>query len=586
MRARLLVLAVLALSALAIALAAPPYRWVGVGQLVLTAAAAAWRPQAAARWAVANTTVIIALAILVACRLPLMLVACLVLTWLAVFRAWTAQGDGGLQVILLLALLQGILCTRLIPGEATQWIFVGLILMGAMALARIQQRSTPLMLLALGLGIVSLGAGRMVPGQSEEDAEDVQEVGFSREVSLGDLGPLHDDLTLLAQLRTEASLPEEVYLRGVILDRFTGSSWVSSTPPEHTPAPPAGDGALHQHRLLLAPLTEGVLLGVPSVVEMAGDGVDVWRDHVGTWRYIGPVQPVAYTTWSAETVAPDPLQEPGRWLGLPAEMDPRIRSLAAQLAQEASVGQLGQVGYTEAWLRENYTYTRLPVASTERQALSDFLFDSRAGHCEYFATALAVLLRAQGLAARVVTGVRGVEQTPEGVRMFRQRDAHAWVEVFRDGQGWVGVDATPPELRTPPPLRRAPSGLSAGAGGGVGPVWTRLAAGLAGLGVLGGAIVLARHRRQDPLLRRYQQARRLIVRRGWKVPPSLPPVAAGEWLVEQAGERGRPLGTIARLLYQSRYGGHEPAALIPSADEALQGLRKLPYRSGRREDST
>lgn len=573
----MLTLTVLAISGLAVALAPPPYRWVGIGQLVMTAAAAARQPHAAERWAVAHTTVVIALAILIACRLPMMLIACLVLAWLAIFRAWTASQDSGLQVILLLAFMQATLCTPLLAAAVSPWIFAALILLGPVALASIQQRSPPIMLLALGLGVVSLGTGWLVPETEQKAQAQVQGVGFSREISLGELGPLHDDLTLLARLRTAASLPEEVYLRGVILDRFTGSSWISSAPPEPAPASVVWDGALQQHQLVLAPLTEGVLLGVPSVVEMeGGEGVSAWRDQFGTWRYTGPVPTVSYTTWSAKRVATEPLQRPGRWLGLPAEMDPRVRSLAAQLAAEGPSDRLGQVRHVEGWLRDNYTYTRLPADDTARQALSTFLFDSRAGHCEYFATALAVLLRAQGIAARVVTGVRGLEQSEDGERLFRQRDAHAWVEVYLDGQGWVGVDATPPELRRPAQQ------MVGEAATGDAPIPRGLfcvTVGLAALAALGGGLELARRQRQEPLLLRYRRARRLVARRGWDIPPSLPPAAAGDWLVAHAGGQGQPLVEIAELLYQSRYGGLKPAARITTADEALQRLRKLSHRS-------
>ncbi len=90
----------------------------------------------------------------------------------------------------------------------------------------------------------------------------------------------------------------------------------------------------------------------------------------------------------------------------------------------------------------------MPDAQRARQPLPAFLFESRAGHCEYFATALAVLLRSQGLPTRLVNGFHGGEYNElGGFWVLRQRDAHSWVEVYigdGDGEGaWVLLDATP-----------------------------------------------------------------------------------------------------------------------------------------------
>jgi transglutaminase-like putative cysteine protease len=74
--------------------------------------------------------------------------------------------------------------------------------------------------------------------------------------------------------------------------------------------------------------------------------------------------------------------------------------------------------------------------------VSNFLLDKRAAHCEYFASAAAVLLRCVGVPSRYVVGYYAHESDGDGL-IVRQRDAHAWTECYIDGVGWVAVDATP-----------------------------------------------------------------------------------------------------------------------------------------------
>jgi transglutaminase-like putative cysteine protease len=575
--ARSLVLLALAVGALALALCPGPHRLVGLTQLALVAAAAVWGPRPSERWALAHGTFLISLAILVAARLPLALVASLVLGWLSIHRAWTATTPRALQVGLLLAVLEGVLCTRLGRPAGLGALFGVLMVLGPLALARIQQRGRGPLLLAAAIGLASLALGALAPRPTNPQPPSARAVGFSRDIALGDLGPLHDDPTFLAQITADVPLSDELYLRGVILDRFTGGGWISSAPEQALPPRDLSAVSAITHEVTLAPLTGGVLLGPPQLVGVTGQGgLEVWRDLFGTWRHTGPLRAVRYAAHSSHEPLAEPLLGSGRWLGLPADLDPRIRSLAARLKADAPDGRAAQVEATVRWLRENYTYTRLPEPETERQALSVFLFDSRQGHCEYFATALAVLLRAQGVEARVVTGVRGGEAV-EGGRLMRQSDAHAWVEVHDPERGWVGVDATPPALREPPELPQVRSAALLSGTQRQALSWTELALALAGL--VAGGVAWRRRRQADPLVRRYQQARRLVARRGYTIPDALPPVAAGDWLVAHAGDAGRPLVVLAALLYRHRYGGAPVDEVEAEAHAALRLLRRLPRRS-------
>ena len=125
---------------------------------------------------------------------------------------------------------------------------------------------------------------------------------------------------------------------------------------------------------------------------------------------------------------------------LPENLDPRVPALAAQIV--GNVTEPLQVGaLLERWLQSKLTYT-LELPGEVEDPLSDFLFARKEGHCEHFATALAVLLRTRGVPARVVGGFFGGERIGERF-VVRAGDAHAWVEAYSPVRGWVTFDATP-----------------------------------------------------------------------------------------------------------------------------------------------
>lgn len=124
----------------------------------------------------------------------------------------------------------------------------------------------------------------------------------------------------------------------------------------------------------------------------------------------------------------------------PPNLDPRVSQLAAQIAGGAT--EPAEVaGRLERWLRRNRTYT-LELPGEVEDPLADFLFVRKEGHCEHFATALAVMLRSRGVPSRVVGGFFGGERIGERY-LVRGGDAHAWVEAYSPVRGWMTFDATP-----------------------------------------------------------------------------------------------------------------------------------------------
>ena len=141
-------------------------------------------------------------------------------------------------------------------------------------------------------------------------------------------------------------------------------------------------------------------------------------------------------------------QDVAPYLQLPEGLDPRFRSLARRAASGA--GPEDPIRAAEAvarTLRSEYRYTLDLRGTSDERPLEDFLFRTRAGHCEFFSTAMTLLLRAQGIPARNVTGFLGGRRNRFGMDgafyTVAQSDAHSWVEVYVDGLGWVAYDPTP-----------------------------------------------------------------------------------------------------------------------------------------------
>lgn len=128
---------------------------------------------------------------------------------------------------------------------------------------------------------------------------------------------------------------------------------------------------------------------------------------------------------------------------LPDDLDPRVLELARQVAGGAS-DPVVIAERLRSFLLENFRYTLDQPSALAPKPLAAFLLEARAGHCEYFASAYALLLRANGIAARVIGGFQGgAWDATDDVVVFTGRNAHAWVEWFLPGAGWITDDPTP-----------------------------------------------------------------------------------------------------------------------------------------------
>ncbi|HEV3030931.1 MAG TPA: transglutaminaseTgpA domain-containing protein [Polyangia bacterium] len=214
-------------------------------------------------------------------------------------------------------------------------------------------------------------------------------------------------------------------------------------------APPAGASSTLQ----LAPRWSGEvgLRLAPPGAPLVGDSPEVGHSELRTApgvRYVAysrqaalPAPGAGDTPLAAATPANDSLRA---YLQLPATLPPRVSALARQLAGPGGA-PVRQIDAVVSWLRATHAYTlRLPRPTPGLDPVESFLFDTPEGHCEYFATATALLLRAVGIPTRYVNGFLGGEWNEVGHYVaVRDNRAHSWVEAFVPGAGWVRVDATP-----------------------------------------------------------------------------------------------------------------------------------------------
>ncbi|HBB96738.1 MAG TPA: hypothetical protein DC054_15270 [Blastocatellia bacterium] len=299
-------------------------------------------------------------------------------------------------------------------------------------------------------------------------------IGFSDNVTLGEIGRLKGNDEIFMHVRVENSNaipPAGLRWRGVALDEFTGRSWKKSRLAERWEKAEADRNNLFKigttadlarlttQMFFLEPVDTPALFGAPRIVGVQGQIPFVQVDAENSIQTQAHDQErIVYKIYSdttepsATVLRADPLQYPaaaGRYLQLPANIDRRIEALAHKVTANAGPDGYDKARAIESYLRDNYVYS-LDLKATGEEPLSDFLFRVRAGHCEYFATAMAVMLRTQGVASRLVNGfLPGEYNSAAGAYTVRQSDAHSWVEAYFPQTGsWVTFDPTPPAGRT------------------------------------------------------------------------------------------------------------------------------------------
>jgi len=291
-------------------------------------------------------------------------------------------------------------------------------------------------------------------------------VGFSNEVNLGATGSLASDPTPVMRVEPlDGANLAGLHWRGVALYYFEGRRW-SAPQPGARVLTSQGQG-LHlgherrvdegrrlRYRVTLEPLATDALFLAGQPEQVQGRFKRLVFTETGDLHV--PDAPSQGLRYEAQTWLPDRdrlrpsdvielsserFQQ--RYLQLP-QLDPRVGELKDRIVDGAR-RPLRKARRIEAYFKEQFGYALELPSEEHDDPLAHFLFERREGHCEYFATSMALMLRQEGIPSRIVNGFYGgVRNELTGMQVLRSADAHSWVEAYIPGYGWLEFDPTPP----------------------------------------------------------------------------------------------------------------------------------------------
>lgn len=342
----------------------------------------------------------------------------------------------------------------------------------------------------LVFGIVALGIllffilPRTSAGYLNALAQNNQFVtGFGNDVELGQIGEIKQSSSVVMHIQIAGDSSggfSNLKWRGVALGLFDGRRW-SNPPSTRTPIHRSADGYFHalqpqasdaisgnhaahstsrnygrsyiRYRVLMEPIGTNVFFLAPTGIGIAGRYRLLSADDAGSlMTYEEPIS--AYDAYSdlAQPSAMDLRNAQGEinpdikldYLQLP-HLDPRVPALAQQVTA-SSANAYDKASAIESYLSAHYAYTLKLSKTLPRDPIAEFLFERKQGHCEYFASAMALMLRTLGIPSRVVNGFRGAQfNDVTGSYIIRASEAHTWVEAYFPGYGWTTFDPTPPD---------------------------------------------------------------------------------------------------------------------------------------------
>ncbi|HXG92639.1 MAG TPA: DUF3488 and transglutaminase-like domain-containing protein [Blastocatellia bacterium] len=305
--------------------------------------------------------------------------------------------------------------------------------------------------------------------------------GFSDKVSLGDVASIKKSQRIVMRVQLNTAPPKYLRWRGVALERYDGRSWsvwsiekriqelkqgriISGESSEKEAASdyvyplgeqPRARPTLIEQKIFLEPLQTPVIFAAQRAIRFSGPVAALNKDTF-TSALSSPFIKgrMAYTVVSdvsqpseqelkldSPALAPEQIRQ--RYLQLPRRIDPRIAQLAREITRNAP-SPYDKVRAIESFLRTQFQYS-LDLKPTTGDPLAEFLFETREGHCEYFATAMVIMLRTLDIPARIVNGFQmGEYNDVSNLYTVRESDAHSWVEAyFPHSDSWIEFDPTP-----------------------------------------------------------------------------------------------------------------------------------------------
>lgn len=262
---------------------------------------------------------------------------------------------------------------------------------------------------------------------------------LSERVAPGSAASVGEGTSLAFRAETAKLATPQPYWRAVVFNILDGSSW------RRDPNPPAEErGELvadHPQTIFLEPGGSRFLIGLDLPVKFLPFRGKRAPDHAYELA-TPPSRRTSYEVRSAlvDAIPVTRLSDRDYYLRLPPDIPPRTRELAASVRSTAR-SDSGRIVALSNWFRAgNFSYSRSNLP-TGRDSLETFLFKQRKGHCEFFASSFATILRAAGVPARLVGGYLGGDYNElGGYYLVTGNMAHVWVEAFVEGTGWLRID--------------------------------------------------------------------------------------------------------------------------------------------------
>ncbi|MDH4231755.1 MAG: DUF3488 and transglutaminase-like domain-containing protein [Nitrospirota bacterium] len=332
------------------------------------------------------------------------------------------------------------------------------------ALGRISIRK-PVVLISLLTLFITIVIFVLVPRTTHKflgksHAKGIKTTGFSEKVDFGSYGIVKLDPTVIMRVEMDRDVPS-LYWRGLALDYFDGSSWRNTREAKYRIGRSEDEfrvdrcerGRTVEQRIYLEPIDSDIIFGLPKVCTLRVEGYYLLSDH-GNGMYMRgkSSRRVKYSIYSMAGESYGGTRE-NRYLQLPQGTE-RIKALAENITAGTASDEQRAVMIAQ-YLKNNYTYSlEISVPPVRVSPVEDFLFNTKKGYCEHYATSMVMMLRSLGIPSRIVNGYYGGEKNEYGGYIIvRQSNAHSWVEALIGGR-WERFDPTPESLV------QQPSGLA------------------------------------------------------------------------------------------------------------------------------
>lgn len=275
---------------------------------------------------------------------------------------------------------------------------------------------------------------------------DRAKTGFTDRVRLGEVSNIQEDASIVFRANMEKVEENVLYWRGIALDHFDGTSWRSLEKRLFVPNTRTRiEGKRIRQVIYLEPYQNVYLFGLDKPVFISTRFVKKYDDlSYSSSIYIDRRMRYEVLSIIGDLIEEEDVDEE-RYLQVPGNISSKIVDLVNSITRGKD--RTEKIGSLYAFLHNGdfkYSMQNLPLS---KNPLETFLFDSKYGNCEYFASTFAIMLRIAGIPSRVIGGYRGGYYNDVGqYYLIPQKNAHVWVETFLPQKGWLRYDPTPASL--------------------------------------------------------------------------------------------------------------------------------------------